>query len=487
MNAAPSPILKSAEALAAKGKYKQIVEGLELDTAVSGVNDPQAVLGAIQDGAWCSPDPYRVCRDGERTEHLVRLAGMWVAERKALDRVTELALGWNSHNVPPLPEDKVRSTCASILKTHLRKHPPDNQHVPLTPLFDLATASVSVMLDTPAPPRRWLVEKLIPLGIVGMVVAPGASSKSMLALQLGLSVSCGIPIFGRAIPEPGHALLLCAEDDRDEIHRRIEAATNGLDPVLAQLVKQRLHIKSMVAENNLMTSAPPRGEVRRTDYVDRLILTLKDLTDLRLIVIDPASRFRGGDENAAQDATRFVEELERLRAATGATVIVLHHANKGSLNAEEQSQGASRGSSAMTDGVRWQMNLRKPTPTEATKNGITEERRQHFVMAAITKNNYGAPQEPIALYRGDHGVLQAWNGKATAHVDQLKLLVELVKNEEAAGNYYSADKLERKFGGVDGVLKLGVHKLRALIKTAVNQRYLDKKMKRLAVGPKRLV
>jgi RecA-family ATPase len=66
--------------------------------------------------------------------------------------------------------------------------------------------------------------------------------------------------------------------------------------------------------------------------VDRLVLAAQQIPNLKLIVIDPASRFRGGDENASQDVTRFVEAVERVAQATGAAVLIIHHANKGSIS-----------------------------------------------------------------------------------------------------------------------------------------------------------
>src|SRR3546814_14499736 len=106
---------------------------------------------------------------------------------------------------------------------------------------------------------------------------------------------------------------------------------------------------------------------------------------LKLIVIDPASRFRGGNENSADDVTRFVEQLERLRQETGATVLVCHHANKASMNETTgvRGQAATRGSSAMTDGVRWQLNLSSVPKT--TLPGLDVSQR--YLNADLTTTN----------------------------------------------------------------------------------------------------
>ena len=115
-------------------------------------------------------------------------------------------------------------------------------------------------------------------------------------------------------------------------------------------------------------------EVRPTGLVERLAKTIAPLTDLRLIVIDPAARFRGGEENAAEDTTRFVEAIETLAKRTGAAVLVVHHTNKVSMQGGEQNQSASRGSSALTDGVRLQINSWYPKPDELKLLGASWNR-----------------------------------------------------------------------------------------------------------------
>lgn len=303
----------------------------------------------------------------------------------------------------------------------------------------------------------------------------------MLALQMAVAVTAGSPFFDRAIREPGAALLICAEDDRDELHRRLHAAAAGLPDCTAVIA--RLFIRSMVGENNLMTTVVERGEVRRTTYVDRLILTAKAIPDLRLIVVDPASRFRGGDENAAQDATRFIEELERLRVATGATVLVVHHANKGSLQADEALQGAARGSSALSDAVRWQMNLNRLGKEAAKALKIEESRRGLFVVATVTKSNYGPYQPPVVLHRGDHGVLSVVGDSASDALASMRDLIEAVRREAKEGRCYSKDGFERRFAGLAGILKTSHTALRARMNDAIEKGYLSYEKKKLAVGP----
>jgi hypothetical protein len=223
-----------------------------------------------------------------------------------------------------------------------------------------------------------------------------------------------------------------------------------------------LHVKSMVARDNLMTATDRDSkEVYRTEYTERLLLVTREIQDLKLIVIDPASRFRGGDENFAQDTTRFVEALEYVSRRTGANVLVAHDANKGSMSGGEQTQGAQRGSSAFTDGVRWQMNLSYLGDNDVSKYRIPPARKRFFLKTTVVKNNYGPPSEEPLLYREDDGYLVASDRVADAEGAEAALLERvhaILRDGARHGTTYSKSSFEDRFGGRGGGLLLGVGK-----------------------------
>ncbi|MCA1646651.1 MAG: helicase RepA family protein [Chloroflexi bacterium] len=64
--------------------------------------------------------------------------------------------------------------------------------------------------------------------------------------------------------------------------------------------------------------------------VDELLLSLGDLPELPVALFtDTLARgMVGVDENSAQDMGLFIQTADRIRQATGATVVVLHHHGK---------------------------------------------------------------------------------------------------------------------------------------------------------------
>ena len=471
--------MKSSAAIRLVYSADDVVRGLELHKVVPSPQiDTSKETAKKKDKTTAGlPAEWNVrCKDGERTNHLTVLAGKLIQRGHRFDVVVALAHGWNRQNDPPLPDHKVESTCEGIWNTHQRNHPADEGDAadPERPLFDIGSARTSDLLRQNPPPRRWLLEKCLPYGKVGAIVAPGGTGKSQLLIQLGVSVATGLPFLGHwKVAEPGGVLILAAEDDMEELHRRLHKTIGEVsacykdDVGLFNRVERNLYVRSMVAEDNLMTRAVGRGqEVQTTNYVSRLVLTAKQIPDLKLIIIDPASRFRGGDENSAQDTTRFVEALERAREQTSATVLVAHHTNKWSSKGDEQDQTASRGSSAFSDGVRWQMNLLPLNKKAAKARGIPERIRRQYLDAEIVKNNYGPPTEPVLLRRADGGFLEVVTiEQAGAARDEeiLRAVRELLREDWVDGVGHTRNSFEETHGGESGPLKIGKNALRSML------------------------
>ena len=430
----------------------------------------------------------RICKDGERTAHLTSLVGTLLQRSLPHNEIIARCRAWNSKNGPPLLDEKIVSTCRSMAKTHARncleRTMPVGQMVEdFEPLFSIESARVNRYLVEPPAPRRMLLVDCLPFEKVGAIIAPGGTGKSQLVLQIAASVAADIPLAGQwEVGEPGAVLCLFGEDDEEEIHRRVHTTTQVLtntypDLPIRERLRENLFLKSMVAVNNLMTIATATGEVRPTNYVDRLYEVTKDILNLKLIVIDPASRFRGGNENAAEDTTRFIEAAERISKLTGATVVIVHHANKSSMQGADQSQSASRGSSAFTDGVRWQMNLAPMTVNEAKKYAISDDRRGMYLSASITKNNYAPPQSPVMLMRSRGGYLikaPVIDRAVQQRNDLMRRVVKLIIVNMDSDIGLSATAFESKYGGTNGLLEAGKVSVRTTLSKAIDAGYVKK-------------
>lgn len=445
-----------------------------------GLNETRTKASSSTSSGWDSQNLLAACGDGQRTGHLTGLAGSYLARGFNVDQVIEHCLMWNERNLPPLDTDKVIRTCQSIAASDARNHPARGQgqafglvqaSSPATSLFDIADARIGGYLQTSPPPQRWVLDGFLPLGIVAAVVAQGGAGKSQLLMQLCYSVATGIALAGQwAVGEPGTVLMLCAEDSPEEIHRRVHRIHKQIGSGMAASMQKQLEdnflIRSMTGMDVLLTQATPKNEVVRTALAEQLLLTAQQAQNLKLIIIDPASRFRGGDENSNLHATRFVQTLEYLALNTGATILIAHHTGKGSTNSRETSQDASRGASALTDGIRWQLALTPLTSVSKGYKGLPANARHLYMEAKLVKTNYTAPQPEVLLLRGPDGYLQVtFDPSATTPKfiqDKLDLL-SVLHIVQSAPDGITARQLEARHGGVNKALKISEKALRELV------------------------
>lgn len=374
----------------------------------------------------------------------------------------------NRENTPTAPEDLAA----------------DKHHI--SPLCDPAKIRVSEFLDNEPLPRAWLLDKLLPCGVVGLLAAGGGTGKSFLLLQLAICIATGRPFLGLSVSSPGSVLLICGEDERDELHRRLWQIVSfmrdqeGFTADDQAAIGEHLYVASRVGEDNLLTTVVD-GQAIRTDIVQRIELTAEQIPNLKLIGLDPASRFRGGDENNNDHATRFVEAAESLRSVTGATVLILHHMSKDGLRAgTEQLRAESlRGASALLDGVRWAAGMATLCKDKAKEYHVDSDDAKNYVRLDVVKNNYGSPWDGLWLRRQNGGVLvpeRLMTGKEKkqqdkrekSYQDALPKLLSLIEREQERGKPLSKRRL-RGFAGCTKALGISDHALRSIIERALKE------------------
>lgn len=268
-------------------------------------------------------------------------------------------------------------------------------------------------LDNPPPELDFVLPGLL-AGSAGTIVGSGGVGKTTLLMQVAIALSTNLPTIKDVFStdaKPSRVVFIAAEESSDILRIRLHAIGNMLKDESAK--KTRLTSTITMPDKVLMEKnlhlVPAAGQSvylikdgKPTDFYTDLCQFCKGA---RLVVIDPLRRLHDGDENSSAAMTEVAQILESLAKRTGAAVIAAHHMNKGSAFAGvTDSAAASRGSSALTDAVRWQLNLSGMTEQEAKWFGLTSERKS-FLKLDYAKTNYAAPQPTIWMKRLDGGVL----------------------------------------------------------------------------------
>jgi hypothetical protein len=181
------------------------------------------------------------------------------------------------------------------------------------------------MSDVAAEPVEWLWMDRIAMGKTSMILGDPDLGKSFVTLEIAARVSTGTAFPDSPnVPNPvGSVILLSAEDDpADTIRPRLDAA--GAD-------SSKIHLLKMIRTYHEET-----GEVMERSFsLERDLAVLKpvlaELSDCRLIIIDPVSAYLGSvDSNKNADIRGLLAPLAQLAADHRLAVVMVTHLNKGS-------------------------------------------------------------------------------------------------------------------------------------------------------------
>lgn len=266
----------------------------------------------------------------------------------------------------------------------------------------------------------------LPLGKAGMIAGTGGVGKTMLLCQLALAVAVdGEKWFGFEVESHGPVVLGLAEEDAEEIHRRLFNAAEALKLTREQREQagKRILALPLAGKGIALTESDGGGNVDESANLKHMRhqLELEDV-DWRLIILDPLSRWAGNDvEKDNHAATRFVQAVESLcKAPGGPTVLVAHHANKASRGtiAEE------RGVSGLRDGFRWCATVSREW---FEREGTLFER----VILHNTKTNYSKPFRTVSLTR-EHDLSGTLRRMTESEVENFEEMRALHMQEEKA-------------------------------------------------------
>jgi RecA-family ATPase len=280
------------------------------------------------------------------------------------------------------------------------------------PFVDMSSWRV----DVGVPPREWGVADLIPRRNVALLSGEGAAGKTLLALQLGVAHALGRDWIG-TLPEPGSFLYFGAEDETDEIHRRLADILIYYRADFPDIAG-KVHLLTFAGEDAVLGVPDATGLVKPTPLFLRLLAAASEIKPIMICLDTSADVFAGNEIDRAQ-VRQFIGMLRKLAIAANAYVIVNSHP---SLTGISTGTGLS-GSTGWHNGVRSRMYL-TTAKTDKDEEPDTTLRRLEF-----KKSNYGPVSKAIEL-RWENGVYKPVSGvgsldklAADQHADQVFVML----------------------------------------------------------------
>lgn len=251
------------------------------------------------------------------------------------------------------------------------------------------------------PPPAWLIPGLVVANSLTMIVAPPATFKTFLALDIALSIANGTPWAGIEV-ESGLTLYIAAE---------------GAGGMASRIRAWQMARGGSLGGLYVVPSAPNLWD----GDVGALLDTIASLPFPPAVVfVDTLARTTtGADENSSRDMGLFIAACDQMRRACGATVVIVHHPGKNS--------GNMRGSSALLGAL--------DTLIELKRDGDR-------VVLTVAKQKDASEIEPLAFRRR---VIDLGGGVSSMVLDHV---AEAPRNRDVMPELHErlADVLWRFFG-----------------------------------------
>jgi len=301
--------------------------------------------------------------------------------------------------------------------------------------FDLALArfpiGLSLLSDPPA------LSHVLPgllVGTVGLLAAPGGKGKTMFLLQLAAAMALGRPICGGLFEfggkdtcrrtAPSKVVVLLAEESAAIVNHRLHTILTSMmlggSPLLPH--KEDLDLLETLQRNLVVLPCADHGRPTLFDRDGKTTWIYEQLQQLsqgaNLVLLDPLRQLHNGDEIDSGYMTEVMSSLQRIVAGTSGALMVAHHTSQASSVADYGDRAqAARGSTAITDAVRFQLNLSTPTEKWLLSKGIGYADTDHLLRVDVAKANHLPPVPTQILLRGPGGVLR----QAKQHELQLRI------------------------------------------------------------------
>jgi len=166
--------------------------------------------------------------------------------------------------------------------------------------------SVSELLQRPPP--KWIVRGVIPDAEIGVIYGASGSGKSFIALDLMAAIDQGVDWRG-CRTRKSRIVIVVAEGaggfrNRVEAYQKYFGVSLGIEVITAA--------PNLLDEGDMKALAASLG-----------------LSPVDIIVLDTLAQVTpGADENSGKDMGKALSQCKRLRALTGALVLLVHHSGK---------------------------------------------------------------------------------------------------------------------------------------------------------------
>lgn len=181
-------------------------------------------------------------------------------------------------------------------------------------------------------PPGWLIEGFWPVGSHGIIAGPPKSYKSILVMEMAISIATGTSLFGMyAVPNQGTVLYVQNENPEwsvdDRIHKML--AYKGIDSIVeAREVAGKIEFVEMPIPFYSVDYNFNLNDEADKEWLEKTVQEYKP----KMVILDSLYMMMSGvDENSMKEVAPMMNWLlHSLAKKYNTAVVVLHHWNKNS-------------------------------------------------------------------------------------------------------------------------------------------------------------
>jgi hypothetical protein len=248
------------------------------------------------------------------------------------------------------------------------------------------TVPISSPWDSPPegiPAREWIIRGLMIRKHISILVAPGGSGKSLLSAQWAIALALGMPWGGWTPLKPEKVLLINAEDDHDEMMRRIHAACKVMQVNPRDLIGRlfladdpRSIVVAKTSKEKVVVATPLADAIKQT----------VEANGIGVVIVDPFAETFEGDENSNSEVKWAAAIWRAVARDTHSSVMLVHHTPKYAKGMAGDAD-AARGAGALVNSARIVSTLFTMTDEEATLFDIKADEAHRYVRFDDAKAN----------------------------------------------------------------------------------------------------
>ncbi|NBT29196.1 MAG: hypothetical protein EBT18_06865 [Gammaproteobacteria bacterium] len=398
--------------------------------------------------------------EGGRNNNLARLIGLWVRENMTTEEVMGRAIAENNLNNPPLPESEVKTTVASIIKTHLMRNdftPYADAEVYEQPkrirftLSDLQTA----------PDKRAIMDGYFPLACTSQLSAAGGSGKSTWLMWW---------IMTQIEENDTRCLIVSAEDEPEDYRRKAFALLNCPEPpTTADKAQNRINIWNLRGTGKKLVEKKNGICYPNLTFATEVIEAVK-ADGAKVVFVETLSRFIGEEDN--EQISAAIACTDHIAQQTNCAVVLIHHTSKASAQGVESGeiemdQYHGRGGGALADSSRSVLGIRKASGQERRNlSGHTPD--DNVICVRHMKNSYG-PVRPHAFFVNRNGYLKPLSEKTEAEKKNDRMRAEIEAKNILLERMYDIGYVKKREAETSGQFAKDIGLTRELLRVAIKE------------------